>query len=54
MPILKIVSEHKKIKVKPLSDCRKKDNYLKHGFKRIEAIIEINGKKFTRHIDIKK
>jgi len=45
MKILQIISEHKKIK---------KNQPLKLGYKRVEAIIEIDGKKYTRHIDIKK
>jgi hypothetical protein len=45
MTIVKIISEHKRIK---------KSQPLKAGYKRVEAIVEINGKKETRHIDIKK
>jgi hypothetical protein len=45
MNIIKIISEHKHIK---------KGQPLKNGFKRVEAIIEENGFKTTRHIDIEK
>jgi len=43
--IIKIISEHKKIK---------KKYPLKKGFKRVEAIVEEDGYRSTRHIDIKK
>lgn len=42
--IIKIISEHKHIKKKPP---------LKKGFKRVEAIVEEDGLRTTRHIDIK-
>jgi len=43
MKIIKIISEHKRIK---------KSQPLKAGFKRVEAIVENNGFLRTRHLDI--
>ena len=49
MRVVKIISEHSKIHPnKPGSTP------LKYGCKRVEAIVEIDGKLKTRHIDIKK
>lgn len=43
MEIIKIISEHKKVK----------KNSLKSGYKRVEAIVRDFGILMTRHIDIK-
>ena len=44
MEIVKIISEHKKIK---------KEQPLKAGYKRVEAIVRQDSEEKTRHIDIK-
>lgn len=45
MKIVKIISEWKKIpKTQP----------VKQGYKRVEAIVEIGGMLYTRHLDVKK
>jgi len=54
MKILKIISEHKKIRANPPPSSYRKPAPLKTGYKRVEAIIEIDGQKETRHIDILK
>jgi len=45
MEIVKIISEHKKIR---------KNQPLVSGHKRVEAIVDEGGAKKTKHIDIKK
>ena len=53
MEIIKIISEHKNIKINPLSSY-KRPAPLKNGYKRVEAIVKINGIIQTKHIDIAK
>lgn len=43
MNIIKIISEHKKIK---------KSQPLQHGFKRVEAVVNNFGHIETQHVDI--
>ena len=50
--IIKIISEHKRICAKPLSQYRKPQP-LQQGYKRIEAIVLIDDKPQTRHVDVK-
>ena len=45
MKVIKIISEHKKIK---------RNQPIEQGKKRVEAIVDINGIVQTRHIDISK
>jgi len=56
MNIVKIVSEQKHLKVHPHKDneTRKKDNYLRSGYKRVEAIIKTESGLRTMHLDIPK
>ncbi|QGH73368.1 MAG: hypothetical protein [Siphoviridae sp. cttb18] len=58
MNIIKIISEHKKIKGKMVRDTYIPPKYPKSGFKRVEAIVEVPGRrsmiKVTRHIDVPK
>lgn len=45
MNILKIISEHKRIK---------KSQPVPYGMKRVEAVVEEQGRVGTRHLDIEK
>lgn len=56
MNIVKIVSEQKHLKIHPNKDneTRKKDNYLRSGYKRVEAIIKTDQGLRTMHLDILK
>lgn len=51
MKIIQTISEHKQIKRNPISSYRKPAP-LKNGYKRIEAIVEVDGIRQTRHLDI--
>ena len=51
MRILKIISEHKHIVLRPLNNWRKSQP-IKSGYKRVEAIVEEDGQIKTKHIDI--
>jgi len=48
--IIKIISEHKS----KLQGGRKTSPKLKTGFKRVEATVEEDGYRTTRHVDIRK
>lgn len=50
MKIVKIISEHKKIKRTGSPNF----SYPKPGMKRVMAVVEDRGRTFTRHLDVPK
>ena len=55
MKIIKIISEYKRIKgKKAIDNTYTPPTYPKKGYKRVEAIVELGGARFTKHIDIKR
>jgi len=56
MNIVTIISEQTHLKIHPSKDneTRIKDNYLKSGYKRVEAIVQTDKGLRTVHVDIPK
>lgn len=54
MEIIKIISEHKKIRINIRREMAMQNTPVAPGYKRVEAIVRDKGRLFTRHIDVKK